>query len=161
MNPYLLITLLFFAAVMGDTLNYHIGKYIGPKVFETQSRWINKEYLFSFATGKEAAEYKKAVREEKLAKKQAEIEEAKARGAEIDEDGNIIDSQDTKNYDNLQDNIEDNEEEELMGKVYDIFSAKGYKLCVEELSNVLKVTKRFTIKNMVLKLEDRDDNLQK
>ena len=55
--------------------------------------------------------------------------------------------------------IEDNEEEELMGKVYDIFSAKGYKLCVEELSNVLKVTKRFTIKNMVLKLEDRDDNL--
>lgn len=46
MNPYLLITLLFFAAVLGDTLNYHIGKYIGPKVFETQSRWVNKEYLF-------------------------------------------------------------------------------------------------------------------
>lgn len=55
--------------------------------------------------------------------------------------------------------IEDNEEEELMGKSYDVFSAKGYKLCVEELSDVLKVTKRFTIKNMVLKLEDRDDNL--
>jgi len=56
-------------------------------------------------------------------------------------------------------NLEDNEEEELMGKSYDIFSSKAYKLYVEELSNVLKVTKRFTIKNMVLKLEDKDDNL--
>lgn len=55
--------------------------------------------------------------------------------------------------------IEDNEEEELMGKAYDIFSSKGYKLYVEELSNVLKVTNRFTIKNMILKLEDKDDSL--
>jgi membrane-associated protein len=46
MNPWLLIILLFIAAVLGDTLNYHIGKYIGPRVFETNSRWINKEYLF-------------------------------------------------------------------------------------------------------------------
>lgn len=46
MNPWLLTLLLFFAAVLGDTLNYHIGKYIGPRVFETNSRWINKEYLF-------------------------------------------------------------------------------------------------------------------
>ena len=34
------------AAVLGDTLNYHIGKYIGPKVFEKNYRFINKEYLF-------------------------------------------------------------------------------------------------------------------
>ena len=54
--------------------------------------------------------------------------------------------------------VEDNEEE-LMGKSYDIFSSKWDKLYVEELSNVLKVTKRFTIKNMILKLEDKDDNL--
>lgn len=50
MNPYLLIILLFIAAVLGDTLNYHIGKYIGPRVFETNSRWINKEYLFKTQT---------------------------------------------------------------------------------------------------------------
>lgn len=55
--------------------------------------------------------------------------------------------------------VEDNEEEELMGKSYDIFSSKWDKLYVEELSDILKVTKRFTIKNMILKLEDKDDNL--
>ncbi|MFB2539421.1 MULTISPECIES: DedA family protein [unclassified Acinetobacter] len=45
MNPWVLIALLFSAAVLGDTLNYHIGKYIGPKVFDTNSRWIRKDYL--------------------------------------------------------------------------------------------------------------------
>ncbi|WP_066803658.1 DedA family protein [Moraxella oblonga] len=46
LNPVLLIGLLFVSAVLGDTLNYHIGKYIGPKVFEKNYRFINKEYLF-------------------------------------------------------------------------------------------------------------------
>ena len=45
MNPWLLGVLLFIAAVLGDTLNYHIGKYIGPRVFEMNSRFINKEHL--------------------------------------------------------------------------------------------------------------------
>lgn len=45
LNPALLIGLLFIAAVLGDTLNYHIGKYIGPKVFEIDSKWINKQHL--------------------------------------------------------------------------------------------------------------------
>ena len=45
MDPVVLIILLFIAAVLGDTLNYHIGKYIGPRVFNIESRWINKEYL--------------------------------------------------------------------------------------------------------------------
>ncbi len=45
LNPALLIALLFIAAVLGDTLNYHIGKYIGPKVFVRESRWINKQHL--------------------------------------------------------------------------------------------------------------------
>lgn len=45
MNPWILGVLLFIAAVLGDTLNYHIGKYIGPRVFETNSRFINKEHL--------------------------------------------------------------------------------------------------------------------
>lgn len=45
MDPVLLVILLFIAAVLGDTLNYHIGKYIGPRVFEIESRFINKEHL--------------------------------------------------------------------------------------------------------------------
>ena len=45
MDPVVLIILLFIAAVLGDTLNYHIGKYIGPRVFEIESRFINKEHL--------------------------------------------------------------------------------------------------------------------
>ncbi|WP_089606223.1 DedA family protein [Acinetobacter piscicola] len=45
MDPVVLIILLFIAAVLGDTVNYHIGKYIGPRVFEIESRFINKEHL--------------------------------------------------------------------------------------------------------------------
>ena len=45
MDPWVLIPLLFVAAVLGDTLNYHIGKYIGPRVFEIESRFINKKHL--------------------------------------------------------------------------------------------------------------------
>ena len=50
MDPWILAGLLFVAAVLGDTLNYHIGKYIGPRVFQTQSRWINTEYLYKTQT---------------------------------------------------------------------------------------------------------------
>lgn len=45
MDPFLLTGLLFIAAVLGDTVNYQVGHYIGPKVFDMQSRWINREYL--------------------------------------------------------------------------------------------------------------------
>ena len=45
MDPWALIALLFIAAVLGDTLNYHIGKYIGPRVFELDSRFINRQHL--------------------------------------------------------------------------------------------------------------------
>ena len=37
--------LLFTAAVLGDTVNYWIGRRIGPRVFETNSRWLKREYL--------------------------------------------------------------------------------------------------------------------
>ena len=47
MDPWLLGLLLFIAAVLGDTLNYHIGKYIGPSVFEIESRFINKNHLIA------------------------------------------------------------------------------------------------------------------
>lgn len=33
------------AAILGDGVNYHIGKFLGPKVFETNSRLFKKEYL--------------------------------------------------------------------------------------------------------------------
>ncbi|HSY61123.1 MAG TPA: DedA family protein [Cytophaga sp.] len=33
LNLWLLLALLIAAAVLGDTVNYHIGKFIGPKVF--------------------------------------------------------------------------------------------------------------------------------
>lgn len=47
MDPWLLGGLLFIAAVLGDTLNYHIGKYIGPRIFEIESRFINKKHLIA------------------------------------------------------------------------------------------------------------------
>jgi membrane-associated protein len=40
------IILLILAAILGDTLNYWIGDYVGPKVFyQENSRILNKEYL--------------------------------------------------------------------------------------------------------------------
>jgi membrane-associated protein len=45
MNPALLCLLLFVAAVLGDTVNYHIGHYIGPKVFEHENRFIKRKHL--------------------------------------------------------------------------------------------------------------------
>lgn len=51
LNPWLLIILLIIAAILGDTVNYHIGKFIGPKVFtDTEPknffmRLLKKEHL--------------------------------------------------------------------------------------------------------------------
>lgn len=45
MDPWLMGGLLFMAAVLGDTVNYQAGHFIGPKVFEIRSRWIKREYL--------------------------------------------------------------------------------------------------------------------
>ena len=33
------------AAILGDTVNYWIGHYIGPRVFSENTRWLKKEYL--------------------------------------------------------------------------------------------------------------------
>ena len=41
----LLLVLLPLAAILGDTANYHIGKYIGPKAFTSRSRWLKREHL--------------------------------------------------------------------------------------------------------------------
>ena len=46
LNPHLLFLLFFVAAVLGDTLNYHIGHSIGPKVFNyKKSRLFNPAHL--------------------------------------------------------------------------------------------------------------------
>jgi membrane-associated protein len=51
MNPWLLIAVLIVAAILGDTVNYHIGKFIGPKVFRDDApknfflKLLKKEYL--------------------------------------------------------------------------------------------------------------------
>lgn len=45
LNIFTMGLLLFLAAVIGDTLNYLIGKKAGKAVFERESKWIKKEYL--------------------------------------------------------------------------------------------------------------------
>lgn len=42
----ILLSILFIAAVLGDTVNYWIGYIIGPKIFSQEKvRFLNKEYL--------------------------------------------------------------------------------------------------------------------
>ncbi|ALI99441.1 DedA family protein [Rufibacter tibetensis] len=45
LNVWILLALLFVAAFLGDTLNYLIGDYFGPKVFRRDYRFLKKEYL--------------------------------------------------------------------------------------------------------------------
>ena len=46
LNVHVLVTLLVLAAVFGDSLNYSIGHFIGPRVFdEHDSRWFRQEHL--------------------------------------------------------------------------------------------------------------------
>ncbi len=45
LNTLLLNVLLAGAAILGDTANYWIGHFVGPKVFTTGSRWFKKEHL--------------------------------------------------------------------------------------------------------------------
>ncbi|KAB2927720.1 MAG: DedA family protein [Dechloromonas sp.] len=46
MDIGVLIGVLLVAAVLGNTLNYHIGRFLGPKVFHWEnSRFFNKEAL--------------------------------------------------------------------------------------------------------------------
>lgn len=46
MNVHLLVVLLIIAAILGDAVNYSIGRYLGPKVFHDEgSRFLNRAYL--------------------------------------------------------------------------------------------------------------------
>lgn len=39
------LSVLLAAAILGDTVNYHIGKFIGPKAFSMNSRFLKHEHL--------------------------------------------------------------------------------------------------------------------
>jgi membrane-associated protein len=45
LNPVLLFVLLAIAAILGDTVNYAIGRATGPRVFREDVRWLKREYL--------------------------------------------------------------------------------------------------------------------
>lgn len=45
LDLWLLVLLLIIAAIAGDTVNYWIGAYIGPRAFRGDIRFLRKEYL--------------------------------------------------------------------------------------------------------------------
>jgi membrane-associated protein len=45
LSPCMLLTVLSIAAIAGDTVNYWLGHYIGPKAFTANRRYLKKEYL--------------------------------------------------------------------------------------------------------------------
>lgn len=45
LSPWVIFVLLGFAAVLGDTINYWIGKSVGERAFSGNIRWLKKEYL--------------------------------------------------------------------------------------------------------------------
>jgi membrane-associated protein len=46
LNVHVLVVLLIGAAILGDTINYSVGHYIGPRAFDKpDSRWFKQEHL--------------------------------------------------------------------------------------------------------------------
>ena len=46
LNIHTLVIVLTAAAILGDTVNYSVGHYIGPKIFDRpDSRWFKQEHL--------------------------------------------------------------------------------------------------------------------
>ena len=45
LNVWILWAVCFIAAVLGDTVNYWIGKAVGPRAFEHDVRFLKREYL--------------------------------------------------------------------------------------------------------------------
>ncbi len=46
LNVHVCALVLFVGAVLGDTVNYHVGKFLGPKVLKQEDSWIfKKKYL--------------------------------------------------------------------------------------------------------------------
>src|SRR5688572_7182572 len=45
LNPFVLFVALSLAAIVGDTVNYWIGRAIGPRVFQRDTRFIKRRHL--------------------------------------------------------------------------------------------------------------------
>ena len=46
LHIHILVAVLVIAAILGDSVNYGLGHYVGPRVFhEPNSRWFKREYL--------------------------------------------------------------------------------------------------------------------
>ncbi len=45
LNYWLLVITLLVAAILGDAVNYKIGRYVGPAIFNRETRFLNKEHL--------------------------------------------------------------------------------------------------------------------
>jgi membrane-associated protein len=45
LDVWLVVLLLIIAAILGDTVNYWVGAYIGPRAFKGDVRFLRKEYL--------------------------------------------------------------------------------------------------------------------
>ena len=45
LDLWMIVLLLILAAILGDTVNYWIGAYVGPRAFSGDMRFLKKEYL--------------------------------------------------------------------------------------------------------------------
>jgi membrane-associated protein len=45
LDVWLVVVLLIIAAIAGDTVNYWVGAYVGPRAFRGDVRYLRKEYL--------------------------------------------------------------------------------------------------------------------
>jgi membrane-associated protein len=45
LNPWILFVSLSLAAIAGDTVNYGVGRIIGPRAFSGKIRWLRQDYL--------------------------------------------------------------------------------------------------------------------
>ena len=45
LNIFVMWGLLMVAGILGDMVNYHVGKYLGPKAFSGKYKFLKKEYL--------------------------------------------------------------------------------------------------------------------
>ncbi|MDX2066337.1 MAG: VTT domain-containing protein [Fimbriimonadaceae bacterium] len=47
-NVWIMLGTLTLAPLLGDTVNYHVGKYLGPRIFKSETnKWLNKKHLES------------------------------------------------------------------------------------------------------------------